>query len=180
MTKPGFRLGALVGLLLIAPLMVVGLLVSQLTKGAFTFPVNDLFNLTRDLGPGALVTLTIDTIKAITEGLNLGRVDVVAKLVEQGMLILIMLVAGMVIGGLVFWLAKTNRSAYLYGMLIGAAFGVALAARAAYTFYTFGRNDFPVANSIWLVGLFTLWGIGLGWAYERLNLVPTTTAQRTT
>lgn len=180
MTKPGFRLGALVGLLLIAPLMVVSLLVSQITRGGFTFPVDDLFNLTRDLGPGALVTLTIDTIKGITETLNLGRVDTVAKLVEQGMLILIMLVAGMLIGGLVFWLANSNRSAYLYGALIGAALGVALAARAAYTIYTYGSNDFPIANSIWLVALFTLWGIGLGWAHERLNMVPAAAARRTT
>lgn len=167
MRRPGVLTGALVGLLLTAPLIVVSALGNQLAGLPF-FPF-DLFPFIRDLTPGAVLTFMIDSMVSVIRALNLGRVDTAAKTAEQGMAMLMLIGVGIVAGGLFFLVMRGLRArsalaaGLIFGLIVGAlmilisaGFGLSTSAGAA-------------ASTLWTILLFALWGLAFGWAYDRLT-----------
>ncbi len=168
MKRPNFLYGALVGILLIVPLMVIFALGNQLA--GLPFPPFDLFPVIRDLTPGPVITATIDTMVKTIIALNLGRVDTAAKIAEQGMAILMLVGAGAVVGAL-FYAAMRNvsldnvtMSGVILGVIVGLVMGFVTLNRGLSA-----RTDLPILNVLWELILFSLWGWLLGRAYVRLS-----------
>jgi hypothetical protein len=174
MKRPNVLYGALVGILLIVPLIVLFALANQLS--GLPFPPFDLFPVIRDLTPGPVITATIDTMVRTITSLNLGRVDTAAKIAEQAMAILFLVGAGAVVGGLFF--AAMRRVSLDNAMIVGVLLGIVAGIVMAVITQNRGlseRTGLPILNVLWEVILFTLWGWLLGRTYERLS-VPEVTA----
>lgn len=154
MHRPGVRIGALVGLLVTAPLIVVAALGNQLAGLPF-FPF-DLFPVMRDLTPGPVLTFVIDSMVAIIGALNLGRVDTAAKTAEQAMVILMSLGAGIVTGGVFFLLMRGLQASQspTAGLVLGLLAGALVALLSSQTGLTATAD--PAASTLWTLFLFAV------------------------
>jgi hypothetical protein len=167
-TKPNLLIGALAGLMVSAPLIALNSLGSAIA--GLPFMPFDFFPVVRDLLPGGLLTFGIDTMVNLILALNLGRLDESAKLAEQAMAVQMLLGVGVVAG--VIFFAVMNRSktrgAMMPGLTVGLVFGVVMALISA----RWGLSSVtgqPFLDGIWLIVLFMLWGLSLGWIYQRLT-----------
>ena len=169
MSRPGILTGAWVGLLLTVPLIVISALGNQLA--GLPFIPFDLFPFIRDLTPGAILTLVIDTMVSTIITLDLGRVDEAAKVAEQAMAILMLVGVGVVAGAVFFAVlnAIKARGATLWGLLLGLVVGVPLALISSDLGLT-ARTGAPALNMLWIVLLFAVWGVLHAWVYDRLTL----------
>src|SRR4051794_22792811 len=100
MKKPAIWLGALVAGLLTLPLLAVMYVGDQIA--GFPFVPFGLFINVRDYTPGVIITKTIDTMISVIRGLNLGRTDTVAKMVEESLGIIMVLVIVVIAGAIFF------------------------------------------------------------------------------
>jgi hypothetical protein len=121
-SNPGFFRGALVSLLLLAPLMALNYLAAQLFTVPFV-PYGLFEYLTRVL-PGPLITRGIDTMVGVMNALSL-PVDDLAKAAEQGLAVAIFLILGVLVGGSYFALFRGTRTGWAAGLLPGLILGVA-------------------------------------------------------
>jgi hypothetical protein len=180
MKKPGILTGALVGLLLTAPLIVISALANQIAGLAFA-PF-DVFPFIRDITPGGLLTFVIDTMVDSIIALNVGRVDIVSKVVEQGMAIGMLLGIGIIAGAIFFAVMKPSQGDQSYGpgVLLGLLVGVPVALISAQVGLS-ARLDSDALNAIWLVVIFVIWGVAVNWVYNRLTVPQevVTTARQT-
>lgn len=169
MSRPQVWFGALAGLLLTVPLIVVSALGNQLA--GLPFVPFDLFPFIRDLTPGAILTLVIDTMVSTIMNFNLGRVDEAAKLAEQAMAILMLVGVGVVAGVIFFAVlnALRARSNTLFGLLFGLVVGVPLAFISRDLGLS-ASTGAPALNMLWIVLLFAVWGVLHAWVYDRLTL----------
>ncbi len=167
MKKPGIWLGALVAGLLSLPLLAIMYVGNQIA--GFPFVPFGLFINVRDYTPGAIITTTIDTMITVIRGLNLGRTDTVAKMVEMSMGIVMVLVIVLIAGALFFYFMNrlAHRQEWIPGALFGLIIGIPL------TLVNMVGNQVFTADKltsvIWLIGLFLLWGYLNNWAYNRLT-----------
>jgi hypothetical protein len=161
---PGMLDGALVGLLVTAPLIAISGLAYQLAGLAFV-PF-DLFGFVRNVAPGRLLIASIELMKNAIEMLHLGRVDTTAKLAEQSMAVLQVAAIGLVVAALYFHVMH-GRTSRLAGWFLGLIVGIILAALAG-TVPTSAATGSPVLNAAWIVASFVVWGWAVNWCHTRL------------
>lgn len=177
MTKPNFVTGGLVGLLLIAPLIVISALGNQIV--GLPFAPFDLFPFVRDNTPGGLITLVIDTMVDSIIALNAGRVDVVAKVLEQIMAILMMVGVGVLAGAIYFGVMRRAviTSWFTPGLALGLVVGIPMAI-ISNQFGLSAQTGAPLLNAAWLLALFIAWGLAIAWAHDRLSNENATAPER--
>lgn len=165
--KPTFLLGALVGLLLSAPLLAIFYLVAQAVGTPFV-PF-DVFDWVGRILPGGLITFGIDLIVNTITTFNLGETSSAAKTAEQFLAITGLFVTGIAAGAILFeFLRRTEvKQRYLPGLITGLIVGVPV------MFISTSINKSATANmlvsAIWILGAFILWGLAFSWVYERLT-----------
>lgn len=177
MSRPSVLTGAWVGLLLTLPLIVISALGNQLA--GLPFAPYDLFPLIRDLTPGGILTLVIDTMVGTIIALDLGRVDEAAKTAEQGMAILMLVGVGIVAGALFFAVlnAVKARGVALPGLLFGLVVGLPMAL-ISQNLGLSATTGASALNMLWIVLLFAVWGLLHAWVYDRLSTPETMTTDR--
>ncbi|MBE2271283.1 MAG: molybdopterin-dependent oxidoreductase [Anaerolinea sp.] len=164
MHKPSPLTGGLIGGLLSLPLIVIAALAQQFAGFSF-FPFDTFDWVARTL-PGPLITFGIDSMVAVIRGLNLGRTDTTAKLAEQSMAILLVIVVAVIAGALFFVLMnalakrRTNGTA---GAILGLIAGLPF---AALSFGALSAFD-PLIGAGWTLLLWIIWGVIVGEIYER-------------
>jgi DMSO/TMAO reductase YedYZ molybdopterin-dependent catalytic subunit len=128
----------------------------------------DVFDwLTRVL-PGRLIAFGIGTMVSVIRTLNLGPTSDIAKLAEQLMAITIAFIAGVVAGTILFVVLRAGRtrSHVIPGLLLGLVFAVPAILVSLHGSQTSSVG--PVANSVWILGAFLVWGAVLSRSLQRL------------
>lgn len=160
--------GALLGGVLTLPLMALSYLGSTLADLPF-FPAF-IFAFLRDTAPGEVVPRTVQVMSSIITGLNLGRVDTVAKTAEEIISLMIVVVIGLVVGAIAFAIfnaALSRRADALAGLILGAVLGLVM---------ILIQGNFPrliltgtIFTAIWTFALFILYGLALSYIYNTLR-----------
>ena len=160
-------LGAWVGLLWTAPLVVV--LWAGDRFAGLPFPPFDLFDWVTGVLPGAVVTFGIDSMTGLLSALGLDVADT-AKLAERSMAIAQFLVGGVVIAAVAFVILGLRRAragrgpGWIGGLVVGIVVGLpAVAASLA----AGSGSVIPVLAGLWLAVLFLGWGLALAWSVRR-------------
>src|SRR5262245_35118326 len=147
---------------------LIGTLFFGWSVAGLPFVPFDVFDwLTRVL-PGRVIAFSIGTMVSVIRTLSLGPTADIAKLAEQLMAITIAFIAG-VIGGTILFVvlrAEPTRSHVIPGLLLGLVFAIPTMLVSLHGSQTSSVG--PVANSVWILGVFLVWGAVLGHAAQRL------------
>lgn len=167
-TGTALALGALVGVLLTAPLAAFFYLGWKVAR--LPFVPFDIFEWVSRLLPGAVVTRGIEAMVAAIRVLRLGSTDVAAKYVEQVMAVTGLLLAGAVAGAVIFALKQQRRRGTRVGIVLGAAAGIfsLLISR------DLDASGTPLVQALWVVILWVIWGETLDRSFRRFYPVSTT------
>jgi DMSO/TMAO reductase YedYZ molybdopterin-dependent catalytic subunit len=169
-------LGGLLGALTSLPLIALCFLGQQFA--GLPFLPFDLFDwLARHL-PGGAITLGIDAIVRTILALHLGAISTSAKLIEQAIALLLVIIIGAVFGIL---LALVLRRSSAVAGRVGSIGGFVLFVLAAAMRYDLGFAGDPSLQLVWLAGLLMGWGTLLGNSLSsiaRPALPPTPAADR--
>ena len=127
----------------------------------------DIFDwLTRVL-PGPVIAFGINSMVTVIGKLHIGPTAATAKGAEQWMGIISLFIAGLVVGTILYGVIRALRGRYAVGL--GLVFGLALGVPIALISHGVGKTATtpPVANVIWLMAMFLLWGwvIGRVWGW---------------
>ncbi|MBC7813526.1 MAG: molybdopterin-dependent oxidoreductase, partial [Burkholderiales bacterium] len=169
---PGIFTGAVIGLLLTAPLIAI-FYAGEMLLGLPFLPF-DLFVWVGQVLPGEIITVGIDSIVGIVTGLNLGETSSAAKLIEQALGIAMVMGIGVVSGAIFFAVmrATQNRHRYLAGLIYGVLVGVPMLWIIT-GLPTWNLNDQPLMSMIWVIGLFLIWGVAHNVIFHELSSVET-------
>ncbi|MEO8608290.1 MAG: molybdopterin-dependent oxidoreductase [Chloroflexota bacterium] len=180
--RPRFWIGALVGGLLTAPLIVIFALVAQLVGTPFV-PF-DVFDWSSRVLPGPLIEFGISTIVKTINALKLGETSSTAKLAEQTMAIGGLIATGVIVGAILFEYMRRNgtpKNRYLPGLIAGLVLGIPV------MFISQSINQLattsPIVSAAWTLIAFAGWGVVLNWVYYRLTeprVAPATAAAAST
>jgi DMSO/TMAO reductase YedYZ molybdopterin-dependent catalytic subunit len=128
----------------------------------------DVFDWLTRLLPGRLIAFGIGTMVSVIRALHLGPTSETAKLAEQLMSIAALLVTGVAGGAILFVILRADRERY--GVPLGMALGIVLGLPAMlvslHASETSGVG--PATGSMWVLGVFLVWGAVLGWVEQRL------------
>jgi DMSO/TMAO reductase YedYZ molybdopterin-dependent catalytic subunit len=165
----GFLVGSLVGALLTAALIAIFYAGWRLAD--LPFVPFDVFDWMTRVLPGAVIEFVIGAMVAAIRGLHLGPTSVVAKLMEQSIGIVNLFITGIVAGGLLFSVLRALRGRY--ALVSGCFLGVIAAIPAVLisSFLNKTAVASPIIAALWVLFVFMLWGMALGWAYLRLAAV---------
>jgi len=147
---------------------LIGTLFFGWSVAGLPFVPFDVFDwLTRVL-PGRLIAFGIGTMVSVIRALSLGPTSDIAKLAEQLMAIVIVFIAGVVGGTILFVVlrAERTRSHVIPGLLLGLVFAVPTMLVSLHASQTSSVG--PVAGSVWILGVFLVWGAVLGRSAQRL------------
>jgi DMSO/TMAO reductase YedYZ molybdopterin-dependent catalytic subunit len=164
----GIGLGA--GLFVAA--MVTASLIAILFLGwrvvGLPFAPFDIFDWTTRVLPGRVIGLGIGTMVAVIGALHLGPTAETAKMAEQAMAIIGLFVTGLVVGTILFAVVRAVRGRYADGL--GLVFGLVVGLPVALISHSVGQTAAtpPIANALWIVAVFLIWGLVLGRASRRL------------
>ena len=164
----GIGLGA--GLFVAA--MVTASLIAILFLGwrvvGLPFAPFDIFDWTTRVLPGRVIGLGIGTMVAVIGALHLGPTAETAKMAEQAMAIIGLFVTGLVVGTILFAVVRAVRGRYADGL--GLVFGLVVGLPVALISHSVGQTATtpPIANALWIVAVFLIWGLVLGRASRRL------------
>ena len=161
MKQPGPLTGALVGLLVTAPLIVISTLAYQLA--GLPFFVIDLFNFAVKILPGPFVNVSKGTMANLIIALNLGRVDTAAKITEQAIAVVQMLGVGVIVAAAFFAVLSNSRSRSA-GVVLGLILGVITALISATTLPLTATTGSPALNAAWNIAACIGWGWVVNWA----------------
>ncbi len=166
--KPSPLLGALVGALITAPTMALLFVADQIA--GLPFIPFDVFDFVARILPGPLLTFGIDTMVDLIIGLNLGELSTAAKTAEQLIGLITFLGIGIVAGAVFFFAVNRSKATLrsLYpGIMLGIALGVAMMLVSVQVNLTATASI--VLQIIWVLLVFTGWGIALNWIYNDLS-----------
>jgi DMSO/TMAO reductase YedYZ molybdopterin-dependent catalytic subunit len=166
---PGVLIGSIVGSLLTVALIAVFYAGWRLAD--LPFVPFDVFDWMTRVLPGAVIEFVIGAMVAAIRGLHLGPTSVVAKLMEQAIGIVNLFISGIVAGGFLFGVLSALRGRY--ALISGCLLGVIAAVPAVLisSFLNKTAVASPIISAIWILFVFTLWGMAFGWAYLRLAAV---------
>src|ERR1700747_3734718 len=110
----------------------------------------------------------IGTMVAVIGALHLGPTAETAKMTEQAMAIIGLFVTGLVVGTILFAVVRAVRGRY--ADRLGLVFGLVVGLPVALITYSVGQTATtpPIANALWIVAVFLIWGLVLGRASRRL------------
>lgn len=165
--KPSIWLGALIGGLLTAPAIALMFLADQVA--GLPFIPFDVFDFVSRNLPGGLLTFGIDTMVDLIITFNLGETSTAAKTAEQLMGLGAFMGLGIAIGAIFFFAVNrsksTLRSVYP-GMVLGLGFGALMLLISIQVNLTATASG--VLQIIWVMLVFTGWGVALNWIYNDL------------
>jgi hypothetical protein len=156
--------GALIGVLLTAPLIGIMYLADQLLD--LPFVPFDLFDLLTRVLPGPLITFGIDLMIDTMRWLGVSVADT-AKTAEQFLAVLQFFFGGIASGvvSFGFFSMRSTRPDTIAGIVMGALFGMPFIAISI----AIGQSIVsPILQIMWLSFLFLAWGISLSKVYGRL------------
>jgi len=167
MRKPGLAIGALVGAFLTAPLIAVFFLAWKLAN--LPFVPFQFFDWTARALPGGVITFGIDSMVKVIRALGIADTSSAAKAAEQTMAIGVFLVAGTLLGALLFAILRIFhvRRPVLPGIALGIAVGLGAVAIARTLEPV--TDLAPVIREGWTLAAFAVWGAALGLANRRLT-----------
>jgi DMSO/TMAO reductase YedYZ molybdopterin-dependent catalytic subunit len=167
-------MGALVGVMMTAPLMAILYLADQVAS--LPLVVFDIFDWVGRTLPGDVITKIIDLmVQAITR-FNLGETSSTAKTIEHLMAWSTFLGGGIVMGAVLFFVLRrwniwlTGNRRLLPGLVAGVAMG--LPSILIFLDVNFSAEAPKDVSVIWLALVFLVWGTGLSWAYYNLYAPP--------
>ena len=165
----GVLIGSAVGALLTAAMIAVFYAGWRLAD--LPFVPFDVFDWMTRVLPGAVIEFVISAMVAAIRGLSLGPTSVVAKLMEQAIGIVNLFITGIVAGGVLFSVLRALRGRYAYvsGFFLGVI--AAIPAVLISSFLNKTAVAPPIISALWILFVFTLWGMAFGWAYLRLAAV---------
>lgn len=151
--------GAVLGGLTSLPVIALSYLGAKLAN--LPFVPFDVFDWLARVLPGDVIKLGIDSIVRTIQLLGLGRISGTAKSIEQGMGVVLVIGAGVVLGlGIALLKAWTGRPAGTIGKLLGVvAFLIAAGIEVMLGSAIAGN---AVVSLVWLAILFVGWGAFLG------------------
>lgn len=166
MKRPNLGLGALVGILLTAP--ITGLLYLADQLAGFSFVPFELFDWITPLIPGPIITFGIDAMIDTLRFFGGPEATTNAKTAEQIMAVGMFLVGGIITG--VIYTAVLNwrkmEPTTVDGIVMGALFGLPMIA------ISLAVGDPAVnlyLNIVWLAVMFLGWGVAFAYTYRRLS-----------
>ncbi len=164
--KPTILTGAVVGVLLSAPLLAILYLASQLVGTPFV-PF-DVFDWVGRVLPGGVITFGIDMIVNTITTLKLGETSSAAKSAEQFLAISGLFVTGVVAGAVLFAFLRRMevKSRYLPGLILGIVVGAPVMFISTSINKTATTSMF--VSGLWIIVAFILWGLAFSWVYNRL------------
>ncbi|MCU0498028.1 MAG: molybdopterin-dependent oxidoreductase [Anaerolineae bacterium] len=163
--------GLLVGALITAPLLALFALGAALLR--FPLIPTDLVDWMARTLPGNVITAGIDFMKSLIVGFQLGRTDVVAKLIEQAFGYAMLFGLGVITTAAVYRLLNGSldrQRINLYTLGSGALLGVI--AVLIHLSLPFPSTVDPLLRAIWIIALFLGWGAAMGWIYYDLTRLP--------
>jgi DMSO/TMAO reductase YedYZ molybdopterin-dependent catalytic subunit len=164
MKRKSISMGALVGALITAPLIVLMYLGQQILGQPF--PPFEVFNWISGILPGPVITFGIDLMidAMLLLGINVANT---AKIAEQGMAVLLFYLSGIIAVAIFFLILNRLQIKVdlLAGMVMGILFGLPVAVIS-----TGGEGSAipSIIGLLWLLVLFLGWGMTVSWAYQRL------------
>jgi len=165
--KPGLLAGGLIGAFLTAPL--VALFYAGWKLAGLPFPPFNVFDWIARILPGRVITFGIDSMVKAIRALGIADTASAAKAAEQSLAIAVFLLAGVLVGAVLFAVLRALRTsrAVLAGIVVGA--GAAAAAIAIGR--SLGRPSIvaPLLGDVWTAAAFLAWGAALGLANRRLT-----------
>ncbi len=183
--RPGYQIGALVGLAMTAPLLALFYL-GQILFSLSYIPA-ELFKWTIDSAIGEIIVTPAKEIMVdILLALNLGRLDLVAKDAENLMALLGGLLTGVLVGALVFAIMRSSRMSrrgdVFRDAMPGAGFGALLGVIAMLMAVENANPNVTASaefNALWIFAAFTLWGASLSHLFHQLAMRPGRSASPT-
>jgi DMSO/TMAO reductase YedYZ molybdopterin-dependent catalytic subunit len=169
--KPTILTGAIIGFLLTAALTAIFFLAAQLIGTPFV-PF-DMFDWIGRLLPGPVITFGIDLIVSVISALNISGLSSAAKTAEQIMAVGGVLATGTIAGAIMCAVLRRRNfsSRYLPGFLTGLIVGVPVMLISTSINRSAPLNDVPggmLISAVWILLGFIVWGLLLGWVYNRL------------
>jgi DMSO/TMAO reductase YedYZ molybdopterin-dependent catalytic subunit len=167
MRKPGVATGALVGTFLTASL-IAGFYLGWKLAGLPFVPFQ-VFDWTARVLPGGVITFGIDSMVKVIRLLKIADTSSAAKAAEQSMAIALFLVAGALLGAVLFAILRALR--VRRPVLPGIGLGLAAGVGAVLVARSLGQvsNVSPAIREDWTLAAFAVWGAALGWANRRLT-----------
>lgn len=168
--KPSILTGALIGLLIAPPLIVLFALGNAVL--GLPFIPFDLFDWLVPVLPADLLNTGKEAMIAVITGLGLGRLDTTAKIAEQAMGIGIVILLSVVASALFFAVMNAIRRSddampsSLPGIILSLIVGVPLLLISLTV--NFDASAAPLIAGIWIIGLSLVWGMTIHAIYTRL------------
>jgi DMSO/TMAO reductase YedYZ molybdopterin-dependent catalytic subunit len=161
--------GALLGAL--SALTLIGLLSLGDRLFGYPFVPFDIFDWMARTLPGALIGFVISSMVAVIRFfqsfLPIGDISTAAKLAEQTIAVVQLIIGGALFGALLAWLAqKPSRNVTLYG-IVG---GLVLLASTILIENNLGNVNAIGVAALWLAFLFIGWGWGLALLIQRAGV----------
>lgn len=165
--KPGLLAGALIGGLLTAPLVAV--FYAGWKLAGLPFPPFNLFDWTARILPGRVITFGIDSMVKAIRALGIADTASAAKAAEQSLAIAVFVVAGVLVGAVLFAALRALRTSRT--VFPGVVAGAGAAAAAIAIGRSLGRPSIvaPLLGDLWTAAAFLAWGVALGRANRRLT-----------
>ncbi|MEX2161443.1 MAG: molybdopterin-dependent oxidoreductase [Anaerolineales bacterium] len=169
-SKPNASSNILTAALLgaLSALSVIGILSLGESWFGFAFVPFDIFDWMARTLPGWIIGNVISVMVAIIGFLQgflpIGDISTTAKLAEQGIAILQLIIGGALFGAVLGWLnSRPDRKIAIYGV-IGGLF---LLAATLMIESSLGNPQAAGTGSLWLALVFVGWGWGLAWLIQR-------------
>ena len=156
----------LLGVLTSLTLTAIYFLFEQLV--GLPFVPFDVFDEIGRILPGGVITVFIQTMVTVIRGLNLGPTASVAKLIEQALAVVMMVIVGGIFGAVLAWGVRQHR---WHGPRAGQVGGFILFILAAAAEFAYGLQANPVVALLWMVVTLVAWGHLLGgWVGSSLQV----------
>ncbi len=168
--KPGFALGALIGLILIVPVVAIFFLGDALL--GLPFVPFDVFDWIARVLPGVVITFGIDIIVGIIRTFQLGETSSTAKIAEHLMAIGGLLATGVVAAAVFFFVqnrAQRRNDGAMPGLILGLAVGIPVMLIS--TSVNFTSTVEPTLRAVWILVVFVAWGAACNLIYNDLELM---------